>query len=168
MDLHPRFALSALSSYRNTFAEDLALWDTLGVRHVGLFQGKLDAHGYDEAVATLEGEGFRASCVVGPLFELGRPDTWDETLRRAGDRIALVQINDLVIGTFDDPGPGGRVVPGDGWLDLDRFLASVTAAGYTGPVELEVVGGAIEAEGYESALRRGIGATNALLARAFA
>jgi hypothetical protein len=46
MTLHPRLALSALCSYPLTFEQDLALWDSLGVKTVGLFFGKLEPFGY--------------------------------------------------------------------------------------------------------------------------
>ena len=50
----------------------------------------------------------------------------EDTVRRAGARLAVFQISDAVFGTFERPSPGGRVVPGDGDLALDGFIARRT------------------------------------------
>ncbi|GHH88333.1 sugar phosphate isomerase [Streptomyces sulfonofaciens] len=66
---------------------------------------------------------------------------WDPALatglHRAGDRITGVQIADWTT-------PGGDVLPsrgmpGEGVIPLREFLRLVTTAGYTGPVEIEVL-----------------------------
>lgn len=82
------------------------------------------------------------------------------TLRRAGDRIAHVQISDWKIGSHCTP---DRVVPGDGDIPLARVLRHLHAAGYAGAYEIELVGPQIEAEGYESAIVRAIERVKALL-----
>jgi sugar phosphate isomerase/epimerase len=69
----------------------------------------------------------------------------------AGERIALVQVSDLAIGSLVTP---DRRVPGDGDLPLRELLEHVLAAGYEGPFELEVFGPEIEREGVEAALAR--------------
>ena len=84
----------------------------------------------------------------------------EDTVRRAGARIAVVQFSDAVFGTTEQPSPGGRVVPGDGDLALDAFIEAALDAGYTGAFELEVVGPAIEAEGHAAALRRAVDRAN--------
>jgi sugar phosphate isomerase/epimerase len=66
--------------------------------------------------------------------------------------IELVQVSDFVVGTLVQP---NRWVPGDGDLPLDRLLDDVLDAGYDGPVDLELLGPAIDAEGPVSTLRRG-------------
>jgi sugar phosphate isomerase/epimerase len=264
----PRLSVSALCSFPWSFAQDLALWERLGVRQVGLLGFKLDDHGSGKAIAALRERDIRASCIIAGSFDLSRPASWgitrdaiaravdgvrqldgrcvyitsgrttgrvwnemlevfatavepsieraggsgvrlalepllrtqvsfvhsmrdaidvadrtgialvadlgncwmerdlERTLARAGERIALVQLCDVSIGTMAEPGPEGRVVPGDGELDIDRFLRSIAAANYRGPYELEVLGPAIDAEGYETAVRRGIEATGTLLANA--
>lgn len=68
---------------------------------------------------------------------------WDDQvwaqIERAGraDRIACFQLADWVT-----PLPAGvllgRGLPGTGCVDLRRFRAAVDAAGYTGPIEVEV------------------------------
>lgn len=86
-----------------------------------------------------------------------------ETLLRAGPSITLVQIDDVVIGSRGKPGPGGRVHIGDGELPLRRLMRDVLDAGYAGVFDLEVLGPAIETEGYASALTRGVERASALL-----
>jgi sugar phosphate isomerase/epimerase len=66
---------------------------------------------------------------------------WDEhvheQIRRAGPRIASLQLAD-----WTTPLPAGvltgRALPGAGCIDLAGLWACVDAAGYTGPVEVEV------------------------------
>jgi sugar phosphate isomerase/epimerase len=79
MPLNPRLSLSAISSFPLTFEEDLALWDEIDIRCVGLFYTKLDAFGHARAIEALMERGMRTSCVVVSPFDLGHPDSWDET-----------------------------------------------------------------------------------------
>ncbi|KXK58395.1 sugar phosphate isomerase [Micromonospora rosaria] len=66
---------------------------------------------------------------------------WDDTvyqqIARAGARIAAYQVADWIT-----PLPEGvllgRGLPGDGCVELRRLREAVDAAGYTGPVEVEV------------------------------
>ncbi len=84
----------------------------------------------------------------------------EETVLGAGDVVAVVQLSDLVPPCTAIP---DRAVPGDGVVPLGHIIELVTAAGYTGPFELEVLGPRIEAEGYESACRRGLAVLENLL-----
>jgi len=74
--------------------------------------------------------------------------------------IRLVQLSDYVIGTTRTP---DRAVPGDGDIPLGRIVSQLLGAGYSGPFDLELVGPAIEAEGYESAIARSVEALSSLL-----
>lgn len=87
-----------------------------------------------------------------------------EVLLRAAPHIALVQIDDVIIGGAGRPNPGGRVHIGEGELPLARLMQDILATGYRGLFDLEVLGPAIEAEGYDSALRRGVKSASAFLA----
>jgi sugar phosphate isomerase/epimerase len=87
----------------------------------------------------------------------------EATIERAAPSIAVLQISDAVWGTPQAPSPGGRCVPGDGDLPLDRFIRAALDGGYSGVFELEMVGPMIDAEGHGSALRRGVERANALL-----
>jgi sugar phosphate isomerase/epimerase len=78
------------------------------------------------------------------------------------DRVALVQISDYVLGTYDLP---NRAVPGDGDIPLERLLGEILDRGYTGVLDLEVLGPRIEAEGYRRAIERGVEHMSELLYR---
>jgi sugar phosphate isomerase/epimerase len=85
------------------------------------------------------------------------------TVRDAGPRLTRVQVSDLVPPSTVIP---DRAVPGDGVIPLGDLVRLVLDAGYAGPFELEMLGPRIEAEGYESACRRGVAALSAVLADA--
>ncbi len=87
-----------------------------------------------------------------------------EVLQAAAPHISLVQICDVVIGSSGKPSPGGRVHLGEGELPLHRLMQDVIDTGYGGLFDLEVLGPAIEAEGYAPALRRGVARASSLLA----
>lgn len=78
---------------------------------------------------------------------------FDKLIESHVDAVALVQICDYVMGTFDTP---NRAVPGDGDIPLRRLLSTVIEAGYQGPFDLEILGPRIEAETYPPALRRSL------------
>jgi sugar phosphate isomerase/epimerase len=78
------------------------------------------------------------------------------------DRVALIQVSDYVLGTYDLP---NRAVPGDGDIPLERLLGEILDRGYEGAFDLEVLGPRIEAEGYPSAVRRGVDHMSELLYR---
>ena len=96
------------------------------------------------------------------------PDTahiWWESdvaglLAAGAPRFAAVQVADLA---FDAP-VLERLVPGDGVVPIGSMLAATIAAGFPGPFELEIIGGAIEREGYESSIERALAFLTALLA----
>jgi sugar phosphate isomerase/epimerase len=133
-------------------------------RHVGEAIGALVPHaqqaGVRLAVEALHPMYCSDRCVVstlGQALDLAAPyppeavgvvvDTyhlwWDDQvwaqIERAGRerRIACFQVADWVT-----PLPAGvllgRALPGDGCVELRRFREAVDAAGYTGPVEVEV------------------------------
>ncbi|NUU20098.1 MAG: sugar phosphate isomerase/epimerase [Streptomycetaceae bacterium] len=260
---HPRLSVSAMCTYPWSFAEDLALWEELGIRRAGLILAKLEAHGLRDALAALAKRGIAGTTIITHNFDLSAPDTWDatraiikravdvaadvggtpyftpgagdgrpadalaaalaravepcvayadargvrlaieptlrrersfvhtlgdgaevawqagvsavadlgncwmepgldEVVRRVGPRIAVAQFADARTGAGGEASPG-RAVPGDGDLDIGRFIRAVLATGYTGAFELELVGPRIEAEGHASATRRGVARANTLL-----
>jgi sugar phosphate isomerase/epimerase len=85
------------------------------------------------------------------------------TIADGVDRFRLVQVSDFSVGTLSTP---NRLVPGDGDIPLARILGQVLAAGYAGCFDLELIGPAIAAEGYELAVLRSIDRLRALLAAA--
>jgi sugar phosphate isomerase/epimerase len=69
------------------------------------------------------------------------------------DRIALVQVSDFKVGTLQ---ASDRVVIGDGDIPLRRIVGALEAAGYAGWYDIELIGPAIEAEGYASVVPRAV------------
>jgi len=77
----------------------------------------------------------------------------DRTIRDGIDRIRLVQVSDFKVGTVAS---SQRLVPGDGDIPIERILRVVLDAGYAGVFDLELIGDAITAEGYDAAVPRGV------------
>ena len=78
------------------------------------------------------------------------------------DRVGAVHLADLQL----DRPVVTRVVPGDGDLALEPFVAALVGAGYRGPFEIEVIGPAVEQEGAARALARSVAHVRALVAQA--
>lgn len=47
MSLHPRVAVNGISALKQSLAEDVALWEELGITGMGVISPKLDAPGWD-------------------------------------------------------------------------------------------------------------------------
>lgn len=75
---HPRLSASALSSFRWSFDEDLALWRELGVRWAGLIANKL-GDDVDGNLARLKDAGITASTLIAAGFDLSAPASWNAT-----------------------------------------------------------------------------------------
>jgi sugar phosphate isomerase/epimerase len=82
------------------------------------------------------------------------------TIRAGIDRIRLVQVSDFKVGTV---AASQRLVPGDGDIPIARILGTVLDAGYGGVFDLELIGDAIAAEGYDAAVPRAIDALGTIL-----
>jgi len=82
------------------------------------------------------------------------------TIRDGIDRIRLVQVSDFRVGTVAS---SQRLVPGDGDIPIARILGELVAAGYAGYFELELIGDAIVAEGYDAAVPRAVDALDAIV-----
>ena len=80
------------------------------------------------------------------------------TVRAGVDILRLVQVSDFSVGTRSTP---NRLVPGDGDIPLARIVGDVLDAGYAGCFDLELIGPAIDAEGYDTAIPRAVAATDA-------
>lgn len=76
------------------------------------------------------------------------------------DLVALVQIGDYRLGTFDIP---NRCALGDGDIPVERLMATLLDAGYAGPFDLEILGPEIEAEGYREPILRSVERATAIL-----
>jgi len=111
-------------------------------------------HSFDEALDFVDQI---RSPWLGVVLELN--NAWIErrlyaNIRARTDRIALVQVSDFKVGTMS---ASTRVVPGDGDIPLRRILGALGTAGYDRWYDIELIGPAIEAEGYESVVPRAIG-----------
>jgi len=110
-------------------------------------------HSFDEALDFVDQI---RSPWLGVVLELN--NAWIErrlyaNIRARTDRIALVQVSDFKVGTMS---ASTRVVPGDGDIPLRRILGALGTAGYDRWYDIELIGPAIEAEGYESVVPRAI------------
>jgi sugar phosphate isomerase/epimerase len=74
-----------------------------------------------------------------------------ETIKRCMPICHLVQVSDYTYGDRTTP---GRTVPGDGVINLKRYLGWLLDAGYKGAFDLELIGPRIEKEGAYQATRR--------------
>ena len=84
----------------------------------------------------------------------------DATIRGGIDCIRLVQVSDFKVGTVAS---SQRLVPGDGDIPIARILRTLLDAGYPGVFDLELIGDAIAAEGYDTAVPRAVDALGAIL-----
>jgi sugar phosphate isomerase/epimerase len=116
-------------------------------------------HSFDEALDLADAID---SPWLGVVLELN--NAWIErrlyeNIRRRTARIALVQVSDFKVGTLS---ASERVVIGDGDIPLRRICAALADAGYAGWYDIELLGSAIEAEGYDSVVPRAIARFRAL------
>lgn len=115
-----RLSVDAMCSFNWTFAQDLALWTDMGVRHAGLLISKLgDAP--EARLAELAAAGIGCSTLITECFELRDPATWEAT--RAAHRQAI----DLVagIGGHSIYFTPGRITCTSWAEDLDRLADAV-------------------------------------------
>jgi sugar phosphate isomerase/epimerase len=110
-------------------------------------------HSFAEALDFADGT---PSPWLGVVLELN--NAWIErglydNVRRRRDRIAIVQVSDFKVGTL---AASERVVMGDGDIPLRRICRALADAGYDGWWDIELLGSAIEAEGYESVVPRAL------------
>jgi len=107
--VNTRLSVSAVSSWRASFDEDLALWERLGVDHVGLSLRKCEEAGLEPAADQVRDAGLRVSNVVECGWcALDDPATWpayQARLLAATDLMRSVGAQVLVLTT----GPAGSL-----------------------------------------------------------
>ena len=86
----------------------------------------------------------------------------EESVRKNIDLVALVQICDYKLGTFNMP---NRCAIGDGDIPVERLLGMVLDAGYQGAFDLEILGPSIEEEGYRAPIARSLERASEMLDR---
>jgi len=118
-------------------------------------------HTFDEALDFVDTIGSRWLGVVLELNNAWIERRLSDNIRARTDRIALVQVSDFKVGTL---AANERVVPGDGDIPLARLLEQLAAAGYDGWYDIELLGSAIEQEGYAAVVPRALARVRALLA----
>ncbi len=93
---------------------------------------------WDQAMAIAEQHPAGQVGVTVDTYHLWWDDTALDKVARAGERIAIYQLADWIT-----PLPAGvltgRGLPGDGCVDMRAFHQAVDKAGYTGPIEVEVM-----------------------------
>jgi sugar phosphate isomerase/epimerase len=109
---------------------------------------------------TVEAAELGGVAVCADLFAAWTDRDLHDALMSGAGRFALVQVADFVLGTLQTP---DRVVPGDGDIPIARQLAWLDKSGYTGPIELELLGPRITAEGPAAAAKRAAAVVTALL-----
>jgi sugar phosphate isomerase/epimerase len=145
-------AIDPVAAYAASLGVRVAVENTISLRaDLGFIHQLADA----ADLATMAG-----IAVVADLYAAWTERHLDQALTAAVDDIALVQVADFVLGTLATP---DRAVPGDGDIPIARQLEWLRDAGYTGLIELELLGPRIEAEGVVEALGRGLAAVEALI-----
>jgi sugar phosphate isomerase/epimerase len=87
----PRVGLNSLSSASWTLAQDLVLYDRLGVHRVGLFMDKLEAAGPDAAVDEVRAAGLQIDHVFSRGIRLADRGSWP------GERSRLLEAVDMAV-----------------------------------------------------------------------
>ena len=108
-------------------------------------------------LARLSGSG-----VVVDIYSCWHERALGALVRENLDLVALVQLSDYVIGTRDTP---NRVPIGEGDIPVERLIAMFLDVGYEGVFDLEVMGPRVDAEGYESTVRRSVERASNMLTR---
>ena len=65
---HPRLSVNSVSSYRQPLAADIAMWQELGIDHVGLILPKISDVGWDAARTMVTQADLRVSTIFGPTY----------------------------------------------------------------------------------------------------
>ena len=90
-----------------------------------------------QALAVAEPHPSEAVGVVVDTYHIWWDDRVYADIARAGERIASFQIADWTT-PLPEGALTGRALPGDGEIEIGRLWRAVEAAGYTGPVEVEI------------------------------
>jgi sugar phosphate isomerase/epimerase len=136
--MHDRLSVSAVSSWRQSFDDDLAMWERLGVGHVGLSLRKCEEVGLEAAVRRVRDAGLRVSNVVECGWcALADESTWPayrERLSAAIEAMRAVGAPVLVLTT----GPAGPLDWEDAALALGAALEPVIAAAGAASVRVAI------------------------------
>lgn len=136
--MHDRVSVSAVSSWRASLDEDLAMWERLAIDHVGLSLRKCEEAGLDVAVRRVRDAGLRVSNFVECGWcELDDAATWPiyrDRLLGAVDAMRRLGAPVLVLTT----GPAGPLVWDDAARALGEVLEPVIAAARAASVRVAI------------------------------
>ena len=110
-------------------------------------------HSFDEALDFADGFDSPWLTVTLELNNAWIEPRLYDNIRRRTARIGVVQVSDFALGTL---AASERVVIGDGVIPLRRICGALADAGYAGWYDIELLGTAIEAEGYASVVPRAV------------
>jgi sugar phosphate isomerase/epimerase len=110
----------AIEPLHPMFASDRCVINTLG-----------------QALALAQAHPVEAVGVVVDTYHIWWDDRVYADIARAGDRIASFQVADWTT-PLPEGALIGRVLPGQGCIEIGRLWRAVQAAGYAGPVEVEI------------------------------
>src|SRR3954468_23751390 len=106
--MDPRISVSAICSYRQSLDEDLAMWERLGVRRIGLTLAKLEAADLDKGTRLICDAGLDVTNVIAFGPKLSVPESWPSHVDRllAGIEAARAMSADVFVLTT---GPAGQL-----------------------------------------------------------
>jgi sugar phosphate isomerase/epimerase len=110
-------------------------------------------HSFDEALDFADSIGSPWLTVTLELNNAWIEPRLYDNIRRRTARIGVVQVSDFAVGTLT---ASERVVIGDGAIPLRRICRALADAGYARWYDIELLGPAIEAEGYASVVPRAV------------
>jgi sugar phosphate isomerase/epimerase len=132
--MHPQLSVSAVCSYRQSLDEDLALWERLGVRRIGLTLAKLEAADIENGARRVADAGLDVTNLIAFGPKLTDSSSWPghvDRLLGAVDAARTMHADLLVLTT----GPAGQLTWEDAADRLAAFIAPIQAANY--PVIIE-------------------------------
>ncbi len=123
--MHPRVCVSAICTFKQDLAADLAFWAEHGIGCVGVSVAKLEAFGWDEGTARIADAGLRVANLIGlGPFVLTRPAQWEQQRERLVNALDAGRALDAECVVFTT-GPAGPL-PWDEAADaLEIALAPV-------------------------------------------
>jgi sugar phosphate isomerase/epimerase len=107
--------------------------------------------------------GDNAGLLIDSFHVHASGSAWEEISKIPASKIVLVHINDAPDVRLHQLVDSQRLLPGEGVLSLRSFLGSLRAAGYNGPVSLEVFSDALKRLDPREAARRAWAATQSAL-----
>jgi sugar phosphate isomerase/epimerase len=127
--MHPRLSVSAICSYRQTLDEDIALWERLGVRRIGVTLAKLEGGGTEKSAQRIAEAGLDVTNLLTFGPRLHDPSTWPAHVDRLLGAVEAARVMDadmLVLTT----GPAGHLTWEDAADRLAEFIAPLQATDF--------------------------------------